>query len=205
MRSFIRVQIDFATFKPTNDYLVSLPQLKSKLFMNHSPSPEEWLNREDVVCHQDRLDRLHWLTEQTPNAESWSFPGGLISKFLFEEARYCFVYGQFLATIVLGLSYIEHTLAALFYASGRDDLERAGIAVLLRESLNTGLINHSEFDDLNHAREIRNPVTHFRRPLFDDTVEYRAVEQNELPYSVIEQDAFHVMTMALRLLDKNTI
>jgi hypothetical protein len=173
--------------------------------MNNPLSPEEWLDREDIACREDRLDRLRWLTDQAPKAEYWLFPGGLMSMSLFEEARYCFVYGQFLATVVLGLSYIEHTLAALFYRSGRNDLERSGIAELLKEALKTQLIDRSEFDDLNHAREVRNPITHFRRPLFDDTVEHRAIERDELPYTVIEQDAFHVMRTVLRLLDKNAI
>ena len=50
---------------------------------------------------------------------------GMMAKYLFEETRYCFVYGQYLAVIsVLGMALVERTLAAEFYASGRDDLER---------------------------------------------------------------------------------
>ena len=45
-----------------------------------------------------------------------------MAKFLFEETRYCFAYGQYLAVIVLGVAFIERTLAAEFYASGRNDL-----------------------------------------------------------------------------------
>ena len=78
-------------------------------------TPEEWLTREDKACYPDRLARLHWLSGMAPKSEFWSFPGGLVAKYLFEEARYCFVYGQFLATIVLGIAYIERTLAALLY------------------------------------------------------------------------------------------
>ena len=84
---------------------------------NSDLSPEEWLTREDSACREDRLARLDWLVRKMPDVDYLTFPGGLISKHLFEEARYCFVYGQFLAVIVLGLSYIEHTLAALFYGS----------------------------------------------------------------------------------------
>lgn len=138
---------------------------------NNNSIAEEWLTHEDNICRQDRLARLNWLSSRSPDAEYWTFPGGLISKYLFEETRYCFVYGQFLATTVLGLSYIEHTLASLFYASGRNDLERASISTLLREALNCGWINQIEFDNLQRAREVRNPITHFRRPGYDDTIE----------------------------------
>jgi len=168
-------------------------------------SSGEWLTREDSVCRQDRLARLDWLASRMPAAEYWAFPGGLMSKYLFEEARYCFVYGQFLATIVLGLSYIEHTLAALFYAAGRNDLERATMSKLLQEGLDCGLIDQHEFENLEHARRVRNPVTHFRRPLHTNTLEYRAVTQSELPYTIIEEDARHVMETALHLLGKSAM
>lgn len=165
---------------------------------------EEWLTREDGICRKDRLARLEWLANKLPDAEYWTFSGGLISKYLFEETRYCFVYGQFLATIVIGLSYIEHTLASLFYAIGRDDLERANISTLLREALNCGWMNQIEFDNLQRARETRNPITHFRRPGHDETIEYRAVTENELPYIIIEEDARHVVETVLHLLGRNT-
>ena len=165
-------------------------------------TPEEWLSQEDTVCRDHRLIRLCWLSENAPISKYWAFPGGLISKYLFEEARYCFVYGQFLATIVLGLSYIEHTLAGLFHASGRNDLKRVGITSLLKEALDYNWITQEEFDNLNHARKIRNPITHYREPGHDETVEYRADIESELPYKIIEEDAKHVMVTALKLLGK---
>ena len=166
-------------------------------------TPEEWLAREDENCHQERLTRLRWLSDKTPQADYWKFPGGLLAKYLFEEARYCFVYGQFLAAIVLGIAYIERTLAALFYATGRNDLERASLTRLLKEALNHDWIDQREYANLQRARQIRNPITHYRKPGDNETIEYRAVTGNELPYSIIEEDARHVMETTLRLLEKN--
>ena len=80
----------------------------------------EWLNSEDASCFDDRASRLQWLVENAPRSEYWAFHGGLITKSLFEETRYCFVYGQFLAATLLGLAYIEHTLAALFLRFGTE-------------------------------------------------------------------------------------
>ena len=151
-------------------------ELEAELMVNNSNlASEEWLTREDNVCRQDRLTRLNWLATNAPDTEYWVFHGGSMSKYLFEEARYCFVYRQFLATIVLGIAYIEHTLAALFYASGRNELERAGISILLQEALAYSWIDQAEFDNLQRARRIRNPITHFRRPLHSGTIEYRTV------------------------------
>ena len=168
-------------------------------------TPEEWLTQEDITCRDDRLMRLRWVSRNAPISKFWTFPGGLISKYLSEETSYCFVYEQFLATIVLGLSYIEHTLVGLFFASGRNDLKRAGFSTLLKEALDYNWITQEEFDNLDHARKVRNPVTHFREPGHDETVEYRAVIESKLPYKIIEEDAQHVMVTALNLLGKNTI
>ena len=167
-----------------------------------NPSSEKWLDREESANRDDRLSRLDWLANKMPDASYLTFPGGLIAKFVFEEARYCFVYAQFLAVIVLGLSYVEHTLAAMFYAAGRDDLERASISTLLREAVRTGWLTQTEFNNLDRARQWRNPVTHFRRPLCNDTVAYRAVTESQPPYAVIEEDAQHVMETVLHLLGK---
>lgn len=103
--------------------------------------------------------------------EYLTFPGGWMAKHLFEEARYCFVYGQFLAAIVLGMAYSEHTLAALLYGGGRSDLERANISALLREAVRLAWLSEAEFKNLDHARALRNPVARFRQPLSGDTVE----------------------------------
>ncbi len=128
-----------------------------------------------------------------------------MSKFLFEEMRYCFAYGQFLAVIVLGFAYIERTLASKFYAAGRDDLERAGIATLLREAHDAGILNEGEADELDRIRRTRNPVTHFRRPLADDSVEYRSLFENDNPYEVLERDAQAVVRAAMKTLEKDAV
>jgi hypothetical protein len=85
---------------------------------NQELSPDEWLSREDKIAYEDRLARLEWAARNMPPVDHLLFRGGLISKYLFEEARYCFVYGQFLATVILGMAFIEHTLAGSAQAFG---------------------------------------------------------------------------------------
>jgi len=89
--------------------------------------------------------------------------------------------------------------------SGKDKFERASISALLQEAMCIGLIDNNEFANLEHARMVRNPVTHFRRPGHNDTVEYHSVEMGEAPYLLIEEDAKHVMETALHLLGKDAI
>jgi hypothetical protein len=165
---------------------------------------ENWLTREDAINYPDRLARLNWIAELMPKTEQIAFQGGLIAKYLFEEMRYCFVYAQYLGSISLGFSFIEHTIAAMFFAAGRNDLKRANASELLREAHLNGWLTLDEFSDFDEVRKRRNPIIHFRPPLESDTIEYRTVTENELPYSIIEADARSVITAAMRLLSKQS-
>ena len=168
-----------------------------------------WLRDEDSKCYEDRLSRLKFLAEQTPTEGYWSFDG-LAGKYLFEEARYCFVYGQFLATILLGIAYLETALAASFYVSGRNDLQRASFSELLDEALSVGRISMDEYQEMNRVRNWRNSYGHYRRPSHEGRIEKRAfkgetLEGNELPYDIIERDAIAVMRLLLRMVGKGII
>jgi len=172
-----------------------------------SGAPEqsrEWITCEDAACREERIARLDWLASIYPPAEYISFPGGLMSKYLFDEMRYCFAYGQYLAAIVLGLAYIERTLGSEFYAVGRADLERAGIAKLLSEARNVGMLTNDEVSRLEEIRRSRNPVAHFRPPGHKESIESRSVMQDARPYELLEGDARSVIQAAMNILSKRT-
>ncbi len=164
-----------------------------------------WLNNEDSRCFEDRLSRLDWLNDNSPKGEYWTFPGGLLAKSLFEEARYCFVYAQFMATILLSLAYIERTLAALFYGAGRNDLQRASLSTLLGEAHAGGLVGDAEYQDLERIRKNRNAYAHFRRPGHKGSMEARAILETAAPYDVVEQDATAAIAALLQLVTKGTV
>ncbi len=168
-------------------------------------SAEGWLDNEDKQCRDDRLNRLKWITEEYPNIEISLFHGGLKSHYLFEEARYCFVYGQYIASTMLSLSYIENTLASVFYASGRNDLQRARVVDLLEEAKDEGLISESEFTVFSKVRKIRNPITHFRKPGDKKNIEYRAVKNDRHPYELLEEDAKTALKATFRMMAKFSI
>jgi hypothetical protein len=172
---------------------------------DHRDQASQWLIRENRVGRDDRLARLVWIADLLPQAEYLSFPGGILSKYHFEEIRYCFVYGQFLAVILLGLAYIERIIAASFYGAGRNDLERANISTLLREAVASGMITPDEFAHIDHARETRNAFTHFRRPSHEENIEYRAMIENEFPYEIIERDARYTIEAAFKIVARNSV
>ena len=82
------------------------------------------------------------------------FHAGYLNYELFEQIRYCFVYNQDLALILLGLSFIEHTLGALLFKSGRDELEQISLIVLTN-----GVHNNQRIDDAKCKQLMRPEKT----------------------------------------------
>jgi hypothetical protein len=162
----------------------------------------EWLDREDAAARADRLSRLDWMAKLHTESSDYLVQGGRESIQLFDEARYCYVYGQYLATTILGVAFVERIIAARFYMSGRNDLERAGGLDLLRAAVDEGWMTDSEFYQFDRMRRLRNPLAHFRRPLAADTVTFRAVEENRHFYEILEKDAQDVLEGALHVLKR---
>ncbi|MES2681909.1 MAG: hypothetical protein V4650_00175 [Pseudomonadota bacterium] len=165
-------------------------------------SCDEWLEHEDLACREQRVKRLSFLAQKTPQAELWMFSGGWLSKQLFEEARYSFVYGQFIAASVLGFAFVERTLASLFYASGRNDLQRATGVKLIEEAVLVSWLSEQEAAAFNVARCLRNPLVHFRHPMHEDLPDTRAFYSESDPHRIVEADAEQILEVMFRLVAK---
>lgn len=166
---------------------------------------EDWIIHEDSVTQQDRVTRLQWLLDKAPKNEIWLFHGGNLSQELFEQSRYCFAYGLYLATIILGLSFIEHTLGALFFTTGRNDLERASISKLIQEAFNEGWINLQEKCDIEQANKLRNEITHYRKPL-DTNSQLQQTKMGRIDIeALLEQKAHEVMLIVFKILRRFSV
>ena len=163
---------------------------------------QDWLKREDEAERPERQERLRWIVKHYPAAQGFALYGGWLSKQLLEEAKYSFVYGQYVAAAILGVAFVERVLAALFYGAGRNDLERASANGLFAEALRCGWLTQTDFEHFDRIRQLRNPLVHFRRPLAGDTVERRAVSDDTHPEQVIERDAREVLEGVFRVLEK---
>ncbi len=164
---------------------------------------EQWLDAEDRGGRAGRIERLKWLEAQYPNISWQVFPGGWMARTLFEEARYSFVYGQYVASIALAFAYIERTLAGMLYAAGEDAARRANVSQLVDSAVARGWLTASERDEISIARGTRNPMLHYRELVAEDSVENRALTGQQAPYDLIESDARHVMIIAFSLFSRN--
>jgi hypothetical protein len=164
-----------------------------------------WLSATNKVFSEKGSNRLEWLVSQTPRSSHWVFPGGTVTINLFEAASYCFVNGQFLGAMVMGLSYIEHTLASLFAAAGRKELENSEVEVLAREAMSLALLKQKDFDIIKDATKKRNAKFASRRFVGMQNAENPMVEEDERDSAIYEEDGRKVMSVVIRLLDKKMV
>jgi hypothetical protein len=165
----------------------------------------KWLSDTNQVFSKKGANRLEWLVNQTPRSTHWVFPGGSVTINLFEAASYCFVNGQFLGAMVMGLSYIEHTLAGLFFAAGRKELENAGVEVLAREALSLSLLKQKDFDIIKEAAQKRDAKLSMRRSVNQESNQNPMIDEDEQDSAVYEEDGRKVMSVVIRLLDKKMV
>jgi hypothetical protein len=168
-------------------------------------TPAGWVEHEDSCERQERIRRLSWLAKRAPQSIHWIFHDGLASRVLFEEARYCFVYGQFVAVILLGVAFVERSLAARIYGMGSDSLERAHLPSLLPVAQERGWLTQDECARLNSLRDARNPLVHFRRPMDPSRFEWKAVLRSMSPYDLLEEDARAVLDAVFHYLERSSI
>ena len=161
-----------------------------------------WLTEKNQMFSKDGANRLKWLISQTPRPSEWLFPGGTITINLFEAASYCFVNGQFLGAMVMGLSYIEQTLTGIFTAAGRKELENAGVELLAREAMSLAIFNQKDFEIVKEASKKRNAKFIKRKLTGPENDEFPTIGEDEQESAVYEEDGRKVMSVVIHLLDK---
>lgn len=157
------------------------------------------------MAFEGRAERLAWVASVASPQGICTFSGGWMNHELFEEARYCYVYGQFAAAALLGFAFVERTLAALAFRQGNDAAERRTGQHLIQDAVKAGWLTVEEGDALQKARELRNPLTHYRRPLHADTVEARAGQADVDPYEVLAADAREILLVMFRMVAKQAL
>jgi hypothetical protein len=164
-----------------------------------------WLSDTNQVFSKKGANRLEWLMNQTPRSSHWVFPGGSVTINLFEAASYCFVNGQFLGAMVMGLSYIEHTLVGLFVAAGRKELENAGVEVLAREAFSLSLLKQKDFDIIKEAAHKRDAKLSMGRSVGKLSEGQSMIQEDEKESAIYEEDGRKVMSVVIGLLDKKMV
>jgi hypothetical protein len=105
---------------------------------------------------------------------------------MMEEARVCFVNGQFMATVLCATSVVEHLLVAELEGelTGKSMLGKTIKAAEEKQIYPTAMIK-----DLRELNELRNPLAHRREASDLSTLANRYLAKQVHPDAIKEQDA----------------
>lgn len=130
--------------------------------------------------------------------------GGSVTFSAWTEARSSFVHGNFVATVLLCQSLIENLLAAFLHGGLMiDDLPpRVAFREILKRCQERKLVTEQDADDLERLISLRNPLTHFRTLGNAQNLDRRAMTDGLPSETLIEQDAWFAIGLAVRMLAK---
>lgn len=146
----------------------------------------ESLFRSDEASRGGRAARIRWLSQHIPSISGFIAP--IEPAVLMEEARQCFVNGQFVAALMLAASFIEHKLADALRVKGlTSDSHSFASAIQLARS--NKVFPVELLDKTDHIRRIRNPFAHRKPDNHEHSLGNRFLSEHVHPQTVIEDDA----------------
>ena len=148
---------------------------------------EKWLQKYDKDTLADRLARLHTVKNAmaSPSGYGLSSPDSI---FLFNDARDCFINGQFAACIIVCQALLEHRFKGMYHMAGQDNVVRWGFKRLIKHVLADTILPDFLISKLEELRVKRNPLVH----MTDDPLACywrRALSQSTTAEKLLEQDA----------------
>jgi hypothetical protein len=145
------------------------------------------IERADRLAAPVRAERIRWVAKVIPRNTWFGMP--MDTYYLFEEAKSCFIYGQFVATVVMSVSFIEHWFAANLHKRGFHKEASAGLAAMVACARKHHLVVEVILHRVDRLRLKRNPFAHLKGMDHEHSLGARSVTQRQHPDEVLEQDA----------------
>lgn len=128
--------------------------------------------------------------------------GGEITLELWREARWAFIHGQYVATIMLSQGLAEQILAGYLHIDINSDPlpPKVAFAETLRRCLEKGVLSETDAGGLRKLMGLRNPLSHFRSIDDPANLSRRVLNTLETTETHLRRDAEHAIGAAARLL-----
>jgi len=160
---------------------------------------------EELLGGTGQLARALWLTKRLRDDDIYFMQDGTLSQLLFKEVLSSFVAGQYIATIVLGFSLIERTVAGRLAFVGDKAAASAKSEDLLKNALEREWLKKEEHELLDELRRLRNPILHFRDHFSETRPEVRAALNARTTEQVLEVDAKRILEATIHVLQKTAL
>src|ERR1035437_990358 len=151
------------------------------------PRYEPALERADRRTLADRAERVRWLEKVIPRNRIFGMP--FETACVFEEAKASFVYGSFVAAVILAASFVEHWFVASLGARGYEQEASQGLAASIKFARANALVDPLGLNKADQLRLIRNPFVHLKPFDHPHTIVQRSARQNTHPAALLESDS----------------
>lgn len=161
--------------------------LFGKPIRRRRPKYEAALEKHELKNVPERAERIRWLSTVIPQNSGYMMP--LESMKVFQEAKDCFVYGQYVATVVLSASFVEHWLGSILIARGAQKVSAQGLAAIIGHCRENDLLPAVLCDKVDALRKIRNPFVHLKSFDHPHGLGQRMLKQRTHPDTILEADS----------------
>lgn len=165
----------------------SAKDLFGKPVRHQRPRYEAALERAEKGTLPLRAARIRWLSKVIPKNYGFAMP--LETASVFEEAKSSFIYGNFVAAIVLAAAFVEHWFIASLASRGYEKQASKGLAACIEVARDNNLVDALVLDKADQLRLIRNPFVHLKSFDHKHNVGQRAWKSKNDPWALLETDA----------------
>ena len=146
----------------------------------------EALEQSDTWRRQGRAERIMWLSQH--QVAYGVISGPMDTMRVLAEARDCFVEAHYVATLVLAIAFIEHTLMDELQERKLDRGVRT-LGIGIQRAAENNLFPSDLLSRAQQLRKIRNPFSHRRAPGDPDSFGSRFLARSQHPDLILEADA----------------
>ena len=128
--------------------------------------------------------------------------GGDVVHEIWREARWSFVHGHYIATVILCQSFAEHLIAGTIYGEGEGLPDRVKFSDVLERSVERRRISERGAAEIMQLMRMRNPLSHFRKPFEGSDAISRVANDKPPLRRLVKDDAEFAIKLGVRLLGK---
>lgn len=150
------------------------------------PQYEAALERVEKKLRPERAARVRWLSAVMPRA---GLLMSLETCLVLEEAKASFVYGNFVAAIVLAAAFIEHWFIASLNERGYSKEAAQGLAAAITCARRNNLVDSTILDKADRLRLTRNPFVHLKEFDHKHGINQRIAKTRLSITALLENDA----------------
>jgi len=167
--------------------------LFGKVLRVRRPRYEASLERAEIRAVPARAERIRWVAKAIPKGTG--FLMGMDTFYVFEEAKSCYIYGHFVATVLMSAAFIEHWFAGKLHNLGFHKEANGGLAAAIGCARSRNLVPNALLDRIDRLRLIRNPFAHLKDMDHEHSLGARSVAMRKHPDQVLEQDAQEALSL----------